>query len=481
MMYFVKWKRTTLRTIVTFIATLVFVSSGLFIGGYASAYNQDELGPNVFGPTAIGNAQPYNLLSPGFDDALRSTRWIPVGSQTGYSFSFNDTAGMNNSGAAFIDVPDTANVGFPSYTQTVTGLQVGKPIVFNGWLRTENVQCKPVGNSCSGVGAFISIEYYNTNGTRISFDQSGPIKGDQGWANRRAIGVIPQGTFSVKLNFVLNGTGKAYFDDASLAYYSDSSVVNPVHTTQVNLTVSNDPNSLLNTNISGLGIEMDPFFAKSGLALGDEQKITARLNEIRPAWVRVFTDMNWWAPSTNTAMMSALVKDLQICKAIGAKVNLVMWRPNNLQPSDETNALIAKNMADLIQWLKTQQLEVDGLTLYNEPDSEFPGTVSNYVAMYQKMALVLQSRNLNNVKLIGGDAAASDTFTEQMFTPQIAEPLKSRLGMLSYHNYLHYLRPLTSSILRSAINEKFAQSKELDAFLWETNVGYGVGFTGFSP
>ncbi|MGO4273113.1 hypothetical protein AB4Z22_25290 [Paenibacillus sp. TAF58] len=254
MMYFVKWKRTTLRTIVTLMATLLFVSSSLFISGNSNAFNQDELGTNVFGPTAIGEAQPYNLVSPGFEDASRSTGWIPAGSQAGYSFTFNDTAGMNNSGAAVIEVPADNVNAFPSYTQTLTvngNLQVGKSIAFSGWLKAENVQCKQIGSNCFGVGAYLAIEYYNANGTRIAFDQSGPIQGNQGWTNRRAIGVIPQGTASVKLNFLLNGKGKAYFDNASLAYYSDSSVVNAVYAQQVELNVTN---TMINTNISGLGI-----------------------------------------------------------------------------------------------------------------------------------------------------------------------------------------------------------------------------------
>lgn len=486
MMYFVKWKRTSLRTIVTLMATLLFVSSGLFISGSANAFNQDELGPNVFGPTAIGEAQPYNLLSPGFDDALRSTRWIPAGVQPGYIFNFDNTAGRNGSGAAFINEPtnDLINT-FSSYTQTLTvdgNLQVGKSIAFSGWVKAENVACKPIvvgtQNTCQGIGAYMAIEYYNGSGTRISFDQTGPIIGNKDWTYRRAVGVIPQGTVSVKLNFILNGMGKAYFDDAALAYYSDSSVINAVYAQQVELNVTN---SLLNTDIRGLGVNLNPHFARPGrLSTQDEQLITERLQLIKPAWVRVFTDTRWWVTATGNdfttlPLMNGLVKDLQIIKGLGAKVNLVMTWPNYLQPKE----VIADHMADLIEWLlQNKQLHIDGLTLYNEPDNSnsFPGTVADYVALYQEMADVLAARGLHDVKLIGGDVSASDTFTEA-----IAGPLQSDLGMLSFHSYVHYKKPMASTVLRTAMVAKFAQSKGLDEFLWETNVGYGAGFAAFTP
>lgn len=425
---------------------------------------QDELGVQLFGGiSSVGEADQVTLLSADFEGSEREEIWQSGGGNQ-YHFSFSDTAGRHDSGAAVIGVTKGTPIGWPVYSQSIEGLPAGKPIVFNGWVRTEQVE--------GTVGAYIAIAYYDSSGSRISFDQSLGIRGTREWTQLKAIGVIPKGTVTVKVNYLLYGTGQAYFDDASVYVYSDAVMNSAAYSENVKLVVTEEQ---LNTNLLGFGMQLNPFtYIYDGLTAADKQLIEDRIKAINPAWLRVFTDTAWWTSSAgynfNTPMMNALLENLQLCKEVGANINLVMHRPKDLRNS----GLIAEHMSELLVWLQQQNIEIAALTLYNEPDLEYPGTMDQYVEMYTTMHQSLVNKGFAGVRLVVGDAAVFDGFTERA-----ASSLQSETGMLSYHQYIPYKRTLTAPVLRAALMAE--RSMGTDLFLWETNVSGGTGSGTFSP
>ncbi|WP_168120276.1 hypothetical protein [Paenibacillus sp. HB172176] len=468
MKFFKKGTKPYLLRIVVSPVLALIVSISCFSLPTSYAYYQDELGDNVFGITSIGQPQSIVLQSPGFEDGSSATAWT-TGGGSQYNFALDNMAGRNGGTAATIESPAGTAPGFPFYSQDLTGWSVGMPIEFGAWIRTEVEDTSPA-------GAYLAVSYYDSSGSRIAFDQSSALKGSMDWTYVKAVGIVPQGAVTVKVRFLLNGTGKAYYDDANVSVYPQADVPQAVYASQVQLNVAGSPS---NSDLLGFGTEINPFtFAYDGLTAADKQMIFDRLSEIRPAWVRVFVDTSWWVTDTGydftSTMASALLEDLQMCNDLGAKVNLVMWEPTELR----TSAIIADQMSALLLWLQSQAVNVAALTLYNEPDHVYPGTSTEYVDMYDVMKQSLQTNNLTQIELIGGDVGANDGYLD-MVAPQ----LNTNVEMLSYHQYVPYKKSLLKPVFRAALAAKTAADNGIpDMYGWESNLtgGQGAG-GGFSP
>lgn len=174
----------------------------------------------------------------------------------------------------------------------------------------------------------------------------------------------------------------------------------------------------------------------------------------------------------------AFARTVKRYQAAGAQVNIVMWRPTDWQPS--TYATMADDMVALVQWLRAKQgiTAALSITVWNEPNIEFTGPVSDYVTMYTTVRKALDNAGLSDVALIGSDSSEGP---QGQFEAS-ARALGSVVGSLSFHQYPPYDQPLLRSLIRADAFVADATAVNQPALrLWEANLAGGTGANAFSP
>ncbi|HEX6971105.1 MAG TPA: hypothetical protein VF234_02665, partial [Limnochordia bacterium] len=302
---------------------------------------------------------------------------------------------------------------------------------------------------------------------------------DSGWTRLEMYGEVPEATAAITLRLLLHGRGTAWFDDVFCETFPP---IDAEPAPSVRLRVTDE---VMHDGLLGFGVQHNPFARMPGSRLTERDwaVVVERLNALRPRWVRVFTDTRWWSPVAggpyrfDTPAVTALLETLRVYDDMGARINLVMWRPTDWYPGAAERLTHA--MAALIEWLRAQGIDrIAALTFYNEPDQEFRGSVAEYTALYRQMAATLAARGLSDVALVGADA----TQHGDRFFDAVATSLGSSIGMLGYHEYLDYRGSLRMPILHAARQLQRAEAAGTPpVYIWEFNLTGGTGAGTYSP
>ncbi len=431
----------------------------------ATAY-RDELGPDVFGADALGVPQPMPVEDPAFEEG--APEWERVADEPA-TVEIRHGVGRGDSGGAVVTVPSSAPVAWPNVGQRTAAPPARTLLRLTAWVRTNEV--------ADGYGAYLGIDYYDATGSRITWSQSGSVRGTQDWSRLELLGEVPANTTTIAIRLLLNGHGQAVFDDVTLEAYA--SLDEPAHSPHVRLHETED---VLNLDVEGVGVENNVYAFVPGVLTREQRRtVEERLAVLRPTWVRVFTDTNWWATAEgydfSGPMVQALLADLRLYDRLGARANLVMWRPLDWDPSRYGE--MADAMVALLRWLRAQGVgNLAALTLYNEPNGEFPGSPSEYVEMYQTVAAALRQAGLDDIELVAGDTSQGG----DAFFDTVVPPLRGLAGWSSYHEYVDYRTSLTIPTLHARNRVEVARDAGLPRlFLWESNLTGGVGAGTYSP
>jgi hypothetical protein len=416
-----------------------------------------ELGANLFGADSLGTPQQISVVNPGFESG-----------GSGWAFPAHGEvrvgAGRMGSAAAVIEVPSSATPTFLRITQDFDLPPAGTILRFRAWRRTEAV--------VDGAGAYTSIPFFDASGTKVRGVQTQPVAGTTDWTQLELYCEVPVGAVTARLTLLFIGHGTAVFDDIELTAYIDSPAG---HSSTATATPTTTP---ITQGLLGMGVQANPFgFGITGaFSASDAAEVSARVETLAPQWVRVFTDRRWWVTATGNDFsapeVAALVTDLQTFDDVGARANLVMWRPLG-DWTEQKNREFADDMVALILWLRSQGLHnIAAVTLYNEANRTFPGTPAQYAAFCHVMRDALLCAHLHDVELVGGDVGSGGAG----FYTDILPTVGTVAGMMSVHQYTPYPTSLKMSLLTLMQRREEANGAGVDdVFNWEANLSGGVG------
>ena len=382
-------------------------------------------------PLVVLGAPNGNLLeNAGFDDGLAG--WqnnAPHVSMTAVSEGKRTTAR--------IVVPDSVAVAWPHLYQEVKG-EPGD--VFEG--RVEALG-KDIRHSC---GAYTSFEFYNADGKRLSFAQSGAATGDRQWNKLELRSVVPPDAVAIRFCLILHGHGEAYFDNAHLARIGN---INPTPLTgPVTLTVTDE---VVCPSLLGFGAEDDGWFyapanTDRGVTEEDVKLREARIEWMDPDWTRMFFWHKDWNPSGDwetftfdSPNMQSHYRTLDLYQRLGAVVNAtgVEWGVQDPYGQPEK---VAKAIGALFEHLiRTKGYTcVQEWTLSNEPNGAFASgmgySFDRFVELHTLVKQEFARRGLA-IRIVGSD----DTAGFPWFTRCVKNDTYFQTAdFFASHRYLQY-------------------------------------------
>jgi len=304
--------------------------------------------------------------------------------------------------------------------------------------------------------AYAALNYYDSSGERITWQQSRSIEGTHDWCEVSLYGDVPPETNRISVDLHLYGDGRAWFDSVSMIGWHSGDEPGR----EITLSIGN----MVNDDITGFGFQLNPFLFMRVLNNADEARVRERIDYLDPEIVRVFVDTRWWDPRGTGAGptdwegpdMRALYSVLDV--STDTSVNIVMWRPNDWNEGNV--AKMVRSMGGLLAHLKDRGYDnIEYLTLYNEPDLECGLGADGYIRMYDMMAEELEVRGLDT-RLVCGDVATG-TPGDFADCPGVSD--------FSYHEYINFFQGgLAGTFYRMDSCLEEASGGQL--VVWETNV-----------
>ncbi|MBX7259333.1 MAG: hypothetical protein K1Y02_23425, partial [Candidatus Hydrogenedentes bacterium] len=347
---------------------------------------------------AVMSATGTNVLvNPTFSDGITGwTNTVPAISMT---------AGQEDGKTvAHISVPADAEVGYPALMQVIDA----KP----GDLLEARGEAKGVGVT-NGAGAYMSIDYFDAEGKRITFSQSGQARPQGQWINLAIDTIVPPGAVRTRLCLLLNGRGDAYFANVSLA--RTPGVVGEPPTGPVAITVTD---RVACASLIGFGAEDDGWFYNEvnkshGVTEEDYALREERITWMDPDYIRMFFWYKDWNPSGDwetfdfeTPNMQSHYRSLDLYQKLGARVNVtgVEWGVKDPY-GDPVKA--GRAIGALLEHLTKVKgyTCVRDWTLTNEPNGYFVGsgyTFERYREIHAQVKQEIARRGLA-VGIVGSD------------------------------------------------------------------------------
>lgn len=264
-----------------------------------------------------------------------------------------------------------------------------------------------------GVGAYLSIEFTDASGKRVSFNQSAPAPEGE-WATLFVEAIVPANSHTVWVRHILNGHGTARFRPGSFGVAGMPEITRPgdgiVHLVP---TPTPLPHALVGFGFEDDGwaydqVNRDHGMDDAALALREE-----RIREMDPDWVRMFFWHREWNPSGDGETftwdsdgMQSHYRTLALYEDIGATVNVTGVEWGIADPFGKPE-VVARAWTALMQHL----IVVKGFTcvrqwtLTNEPNSSFVprgGNFAQYVALHRLVKAGFDGAGLN-IQMVGSD------------------------------------------------------------------------------
>ncbi len=353
--------------------------------------------------------------------------------------------------AARIIVGPTDETGFPLLYQEVP-IQEGDILLAKAHAKGKGIR--------EGVGAYMSIEFLNQAGERLTFSQTARINEDNTWADIEQLASAPPGAVKGRMTLIMNGRGEAFFDDASL----EKIPLGPVKPVEgiVTLTVTGQT---VCESINGFGAEDDGWFynpenVSRGVTEEDYKIREGRIEWMDPDWVRMFIWHSDWCPTGDwenftyeSPNMMSHYRSLDLYQRIGARVNLAgaewgMKDPYG-QPEKYTHAI-----GELYEYLirKKGYTCIGDWTLSNEPNGAFTTfgySFEDFVRIHQLVKQEFKRRGLE-IRIIGSDDAQDTRWYRKCVEN---EDYFQTVDLFSSHRYFPYAdRILASYFFRERLD-----------------------------
>ncbi len=389
---------------------------------------------------------PYQIWSSSIPAGIE-------GATATFSLSQDSWSGQS---CALISVSPSAPVSFYQYHCDLRNAREGEVYEFTGQIRTEKVT--------GGVGASLSIGTVDPKPPhdRIASAESERITGTGEWTRVRCTLFIPQGIETIRLLLLLQGTGRAWFDDLHVRkidqLYSASGRAIHVEITS----------EVITDDFIGFGVEDDPFFfTDENLRHGvSEEEIAMREGRIRELNPSVIAMLFWWDsinPSHDletitydTELMHALYRVLEIHQQAGRQVFLgdSHWNwPKEKFPYSPVNVdKGAKIYANLIRHLIREKgfTCIQNVCVTGEPDLSFEGlggTFESYLQAVRLLRAELDMMNLRDVRLVCDKSGGLVWFRQAM------KKIESCFGIFAVHEYPELTQfPIINDRLKSALD-----------------------------
>ena len=360
----------------------------------------------MFAVLLMLSAAGVEVVNPGFDQAL-----------DGWSFAATaQPIQVDGRTAARLVVPPETPVGWPNLNQDFPA--------------TPGIAYEAVAETMQrgitdGQGAYVSVEFLNAAGERISYGQSDFAGADGRWVHLKAYGIAPEGSLTVRVCLLLHGHGEAFFD--SVAVTSEPGMdANPAKLDgPVTIAVTAD---VVCDSLKGFGAEDDGWFynpdnASHGVDDADVALREKRLEWMSPDYVRMFCWYAEWNPTGDwqtftfdSDHMKSRYRTLDLYQRLGATVNVtgVEWGMNDPYADPDK---VAKGLGALFE----QLIKVKGYTcirewtLTNEPNTwwtQHGGAFEKFVKIHQLVKSEFAARGLD-VKVVGSDDTAGETWFRQ--------------------------------------------------------------------
>lgn len=272
----------------------------------------------------------------------------------------------------------------------------------------------------NGAGAYLTIEYLDTGGKRVSVEQT-EIPPAEGLTTRlRVLSVAPEGAVTAKFCLVFNGSGEAFFSKAALSVSPPPPP--PVNDGPVTVRVTDQTAC---ASLIGFGAEDDGWFYNAenrakGVTEEDCRLHDARIAWMEPDWVRMFFWYPDWNPSGDwetldfeTDNMRSHYRALDLYQRLGAHVNVVGVEWGVKDPFGDP-AKLAHAIGALMEHLIRDRgyTCVRSWTLTNEPNGHFIHSGYDF-ARFRDIHLAVraefQRRGLD-VSVVGSDDTGGFAF-----------------------------------------------------------------------
>lgn len=399
-----------------------------------SAFAADEVTPKINLPFRNGDFEQANTVP---------SPWTPLahhveGAKVTYGMS---TISHNGNQSAMIEVAPDSKIFWYGFDQRVCPVQYGEVYQFTCWIKTENVT--------NGAGAYVGIELMDPNKAydRISANDSDRFTGTTDWSQSNTFVFVPKGVHTLKINLVLHGTGRAYFDDAQLKRVRSGGEL-PNAKVSLKLTSQTIPSKFM-----GFGVEDDPFLLtgsnlKHNINEEDLALRERRIKAINPALVRSFLYWSAFNPSKDMKTfvydsegMKSLYRILASYQAMGVPVVITdthwMWSKDEFSYNEKNVERGVEVYLKMLEYLiKERGLTcIRYATITNEPNMFWEGAGGTRASYDKANALfhekLMKSGIKDHLQLIGADSAMSEAWLRQT-----VQNTDKSFGAYSFHNYM---------------------------------------------
>ncbi len=314
-----------------------------------------------------------------------------------------------------IEISTNAPQTFYQFYSDFTNINEGELYEMSAWVKTENLR--------GGVGAFMGVGAIDTNAPydRLFSADSERVTGNSEWTKITSAIIVPKNIKKLKMILLVNGRGKAYFNDIKLTKIKKFPSLKSDEIISVNIT-----DKITTKQFIGFGYEDDAFFFNDEnqktngvqyLSAADLKLRNDRIKELNPS---VIATLFWWdaiSPSHDinkitydTRKMRDLIKMLEVHQKAGRKVFMGDvhwgWNKKNFTYNKKNVEKGAREYANLIKYLVKEK----GLTclkficISGEVDMVFEGLGGSF-ATYTNACVILRREldkaGLKKVKIIG--------------------------------------------------------------------------------
>ncbi|MDR3707463.1 MAG: hypothetical protein P4L33_04120 [Capsulimonadaceae bacterium] len=175
---------------------------------------------------AHASVSPNLLSQSGFEPVgpgkVDLTAWSIVTFPENSDYGSDTTVKHSGNTSFRVTLPAAAPLDYYFLGQPLSGLKRGSAYTLSAYIKTRGMH--------DGVGAYISLNFFN--GTqRIGYhDSPKQVTGDNGWVLISSTAIVPEGTTDVRALLVVNGHGTAWFDDVQLEEGDQVSPYSPAST-----------------------------------------------------------------------------------------------------------------------------------------------------------------------------------------------------------------------------------------------------------
>ncbi len=368
----------------------------------------------------------------------------------GTAFSRDASVAHVGRSSGRMDISAKGAAEYPAFKFFIPGVRCGQEYFATVWARTDHM---------TDLGAYVVLEFFK-GAQRLNFVQgafTGP--GTHGWKELTCTATVPEDADAMRLALVAHGSGRVWFDDASLIRTLDP----PPEFTgdRVRLRIRSD--RVVCEGFLGFGAHGDFFLTRDfnvrrGVTPADIERVTQRVRAMRPHVMRVFFDYKWWEPeegcqTPDSAGMKDLLYWVRFLKEIGTTVLLCPWGDDfayspwmrsagKRLPLPEKAEGMIRSLVDAIEFLRRRQglTNVGWVNLMNEPDNDgarYP-SVDEFVRLNRLLHAQLEQRGLRKeIRLLGVDGSSWQPTRSGEWFYEVVTRGQEYLDGVTSHTYGH--------------------------------------------